>query len=279
MWNDVVDQYAVEVGKELGSSDSEDAENAADNDISHDAEDLDGWEFSWDPTHPASDPLKTFLGTDLAHRREDAKNSTTEVEQSGSYIEEIHDENEKPAEPEVATATATAPPRPDDGLKKAKTLWKEAGDKISLTIEIPDVKKCEARIINKRTLSFRTTDPPGYGFDLDLLRLVEEKVEVKVLGLQCKLVLTKRMKDLRWKRLTREERKMRWLVYGNDIESEDDDFSSSTENDKHLFSSKSKRKVPKKSRSYQTIDYESTDSSSSDVEEYGNPGLDEGLLT
>lgn len=108
-------------------------------------------------------------------------------------------------------------------LKHPEVHWKQTTTEFILRVEHPDIKVYTIDV-EKKVISFRTIDPPDYGFDLELFGAVHKEPKEFLTGQCLKITLKKRTVWL-WSRATTEKVKLRWLkeVSDHDNVSSDDE--------------------------------------------------------
>jgi hypothetical protein len=133
-------------------------------------------------------------------------------------------------------------------------LWRQLKDEIIFSVQLQDIKKYSLEVRNKKTVSFRSIDPPGYGFDLALFGRVCSHTEF-VYGHYMKIRFTKRMTTVMWPQILEENGKHTWFK-------QDIDYASSDEDGKKKSVSKP-RKISKKKK-HEDVQFESSSEGDSD---------------
>lgn len=111
------------------------------------------------------------------------------------------------------------------GIKTPTVEWYQTNETVMIRILVPDIKKYEVKIEDKKQLTFRTIEPPNYGFQLILSMKVEVTPEITPLGQYTKMKLRKRMTGLPWEALYQGQKTMKATEITPNSQEENDDSS------------------------------------------------------
>ncbi|OXA61734.1 putative ATP-dependent RNA helicase TDRD12 isoform X2 [Folsomia candida] len=117
-------------------------------------------------------------------------------------------------------------------LKHPTVVWRQTMKEFILKVNQADILKYSIDI-NKKRISFRTLDPPDYGFDIDCFGTIEQVPVVFCTGQYLKITLTKRS-QWPWPRPLHRHLKLRWLKEDiQDLDISDDEHVTNS-NDENI---------------------------------------------
>lgn len=87
--------------------------------------------------------------------------------------------------------------------------WRQTKNQLILVVNHPDVQKYTLEIDGQQ-VSFRTVEPPGYGFDINFFGRLDSKADVFLTGQYLRIKMNKRM-QWKWPKPMKEDIKFPWF--------------------------------------------------------------------